>query len=83
MSSIQEEISRQYNTFLKLNSPTPYQVNTSGDDTFIRWSPDNSNPVFIQKINASGNDVTITYTISLWGNRSTATYYNELFLGDD
>lgn len=73
--TILQQAAREYNVYFRYDSPKPYQIVTSGNDVYMRWSTDDTNPIFIMRTNTNGGTVTNTYTIDVWSNRATATYF--------
>lgn len=71
------DIKRLYSSYFRMDSPIPYQIDVAGNITYMRWSTDDTNPVFIRRVYVSGNITQNDYTIDLWSNRAAATYqYN-------
>lgn len=76
--SIQDTVSRLCSSYFRLDSPIPYQVDVDGGDVYMRWSTEDSEAVFIRRINTTGGLTTNSFTYALWSDRSTATYYYHL-----
>lgn len=71
-------ISRLCSSYFRMDSPIPYQVDVAGNITYMRWSDDDANPVFIRRVLISSYVTTNEFAYALWANRSTATYYYNL-----
>jgi hypothetical protein len=74
---IDPDIARLYSSYFRMDSPVPYQIDVAGNITYMRWSTNDMDPVFIRRVLVSGNSTFNEYTIDVWSNRSLATYtYN-------
>lgn len=77
MADTRSTIQRMYNTYFRMDSPIPYQIDDTGNYIYMRWSNDSNNPVFIRRVSINGSITQNDYTLALWANRTTATYqYN-------
>lgn len=79
--TVDNQAARLLNLYFRMDSPRPYQVEVGAQHVYMRWSTDNTNPIFILRISTDVNPLTTTYqydyTIDTWARREVAHYiYN-------
>lgn len=79
--TIPNKVSRLCNLYYRMSNPPPYQIEANPPVTYTRWSTDNTNAIFIQRVIVSvSGTITTTRTefaFDTWARRTVAHYYYE------